>query len=109
MITVLFLEDDAFKTLKITQLLERHHIPPQFIVTVNNVYDAENALLENFFDLLILDINVPLRRGEAARRHAGLTLLKDISRRKINLNIPDHIVGLERVWTQEMFVYAERR
>ncbi|TAL39502.1 MAG: hypothetical protein EPN97_02250 [Alphaproteobacteria bacterium] len=94
MITVLILEDNDYKLKKISELLVSQHIPTQFVKMVRTVYDAECALIENLFDLLILDINVPLRQGEDTRRHGGLTLLRNIKRKGTQFNVPDHIVGI---------------
>lgn len=93
MITILILEDDNDKLSKILNILESLSVPKNCIRSVNNLFEAKKELVENFYDLLILDINVPIMSGGEANRHGGLTLLKHINERK-NIKIPSYIIGL---------------
>jgi CheY-like chemotaxis protein len=92
MIEILIVDDDERKTNRIrTAVRETFH---QVAVTaVVNVYEASQALRKQPFDLMILDLNIPMREGELPCAEGGLRLLRSM-KNKQGLNVPTHIIGL---------------
>lgn len=70
---VLLLEDDTVLHETIKEYLEEHALE---VIGVYNGQEAEDALYESAFDVLILDVNVPYKNG--------FDLLRDIRNRGID-------------------------
>src|SRR5207245_2024251 len=64
------------------------------IATCGTVFDATKLLEGESADLLVLDINLPLRRGNNPVRDGGLRLLKQLLQGGPRLSRPVHILGL---------------
>lgn len=93
-IRVLIVDDSPSKTEQISDLILR--IIPDVAPEIHVATDASEAarmLHTSRYDLLVLDINLPLRQGEGPRREGGLEVLRYIRTRK-GANRPTHIVGL---------------
>ncbi|GAB3713865.1 phosphorylase family protein [Flavobacterium koreense] len=90
---VFIVDDDITKTTKIEEVLNRLSLKLRIIKSSNSV-DALNILLqEKIIDLLILDINLPVREGEFPKANGGLSILNQIIRRPETCN-PTSIIGL---------------
>lgn len=59
----------------------------------NNLNDARRYLSSERYDLLILDMNIPIKIGGDAKNNAGVDLLRDIDKLE-RINKPSNIVGL---------------
>ena len=92
MISVLIVEDDAQKLGHIKNVLQANSASNR-IDHALSAADAFEQLQEAKYDLLILDINIPLRLGEAPRRRGGVQLLHDLSRSNPKF-LPRYIVGV---------------
>jgi CheY-like chemotaxis protein len=90
---VLIVEDNIIKKEKIVSLINEAYSESNFIFTENNIDTLKLLKSENKIDLMILDMNLPIRNGGDAIKEAGLLLLKEIIRRK-DINNPRHIIGL---------------
>jgi nucleoside phosphorylase/CheY-like chemotaxis protein len=93
MFRILIVEDETPKLKHIMQTLEQ---VPELIEFVESVVDANSAKLKlqkRAYDLLILDISIPLRKSQDVDPHGGVKLLEEILARD-KFKIPVHIIGL---------------
>lgn len=91
--TILIVDDSIDKINKIKVVIEETSIAFEFLIAQNKA-DAMKLILSNkSIDLMLLDLNLPNRKGESAKRLAGLSLLKELNRRA-TINKPKHIIGL---------------
>lgn len=106
--TILLVDDDVIKIDKIKRVIvESLHLFNHNLIVKGNVADAMEILLLNRpVDLLILDMNLPVRRDSAIKRLAGLNLLKEINRRS-NISKPESIVGLTSYKNEEIASKAD--
>lgn len=58
-----------------------------------DINDARKYLYEQHFDLLILDIQLPIQIGREIKRSGGTILLKEISTVD-RLKKPEHVIGI---------------
>jgi nucleoside phosphorylase len=94
MIQILVVEDDPAKKIQLLAFIHQILGEDATVITpVDNAYQAGLHLRRTRFDLLILDISLPLRDGEAADPEGGLKILRAINTRRV-YNRPAHIVGL---------------
>lgn len=94
MISILIVDDSTSKSEKIVAAIYQILEPPD--VAIDRAFDAHDAgrrMLLNTYDLLVLDLFVPLRAGEEARRDGGVLLLRQMSRQR-EWKTPRHILGL---------------
>ena len=59
----------------------------------STVTETAQLLTEISFDLLILDVRLPIRRGESPQENGAVTLLDQIQARN-DYHVPEHIIGL---------------
>ncbi|SDY96019.1 phosphorylase family protein [Hymenobacter psychrophilus] len=94
MINVLVLEDNGDKLNETSQvLLETGLVNHDSLESVGDVLSARKRLKTKQFDLLILDLSVPVRLGEHPHSDAGRTLLNDLLREE-DMLMPRKIIGL---------------
>ncbi|MES2521578.1 MAG: hypothetical protein V4617_02685 [Gemmatimonadota bacterium] len=94
MINVLVLEDDAVKLSRIARVLsDRAGVASSQIMSASDAATARRLLTQTHFDLLVLDLVVPARLGEAAAESVGFDLLEDLFDDS-DLRMPEQIVGL---------------
>jgi nucleoside phosphorylase len=94
MFRILIVEDQQDKLKNILQTLEKiEGINSEIIDTVIDANDAKSFLLRQQYDLLILDISIPLRKSQEIVADGGLILLKEIIQRN-KYKTPTHIIGL---------------
>lgn len=94
MLKTLILEDDLTKLRRIVEVLG--DVTGFSVDTVTHVADflsAKRLLASTYFDLLILDISVPVRADQQASPDAGLRLLNEITERP-GYKVPAHIIGV---------------
>jgi CheY-like chemotaxis protein len=90
---ILIVDDTDLKIAKIKTVIIETAKLPEFLVAKNKA-DAMTLIMSNpLIDLMILDLNLPNRSGENAKRLAGLSFLKELNRRD-SIVKPDHIIGL---------------
>ncbi|MBN9297791.1 MAG: hypothetical protein J0I41_12295 [Filimonas sp.] len=90
MIKVLILDDNAAKAVKITEIL--NSIGGCKIETACDLVSARLAL-QNAFDLLILDMNLPERFNQTPKEDLGLVFVEEI-KKSHRLKNPSSIIGL---------------
>jgi len=91
MITILVVDDNTNKIKSIRSLIDK--IPEiDGFDTATNITAAKKLLSEKHFDLLILDLGLPLRDGDDALPENGINFLDDINKTK-RLIKPFHIIG----------------
>ncbi|WP_319405146.1 hypothetical protein [uncultured Desulfosarcina sp.] len=94
MIKLLIIEDDQKKLQKISETLCSvdgiNHDKIDHVVDVTN---AKRLLRTTSYDLLILDIVIPLRVDTNLKKDAGIILLKEILERD-SFQIPHHIIAV---------------
>ena len=91
MMDILIIDDDKIKIGKIKNVLTDFYQP--VIEIAYTISAGIEILLVKKFDLLILDLNIPLRENEIPRKDGGLRILKEL-KRNINLIKPGYIIGL---------------
>lgn len=90
---VLVVDDDSMKFGKIHQLLVGQGVSQDDIVHVITASQAIDTLKSSFFDIMLLDINIPRRFGEEVVRGGGLQVLRGLSRNPALIR-PQYIIGI---------------
>ena len=94
MINILIVEDNQHKLDTVIKLLtDDLLINPNWINSAKHIKGAKKLLMSNFYDLLILDLVLPLEDGDDASPEKGVRFLNDIYSND-RLNPPIHIIGL---------------
>lgn len=94
MIRILLVDDDPQKSHNIESMII--DLLPQTgidIVRAATISEATNILSERHFDLMLLDLNLPMRYNSATQPDAGIKFLYHLARRN-NIHTPTHIIGL---------------
>lgn len=94
MISILIVEDSAYKLEKVSKvLLDDLMIDANLIQHVDNIKAAKRLIMAKTYDLLILDLVLPLDIGDEPSAENGIGFLKDID---VNPSFfpPIHIIGL---------------
>ncbi|WP_025764626.1 phosphorylase family protein [Dyadobacter tibetensis] len=91
MINVLVVDDNQHKIRAVRRLLE---IIPEVKIfeTATNVTSAKQYLVNNHYDLLILDLSLPTRDGDDPFPQNGVNFLNEINRNP-RFKKPFHIIG----------------
>lgn len=91
---VLLVEDSPDKAREIkTVAMSINGFVGDDLITVPDVVAAKRELAQHTFDVLVLDIQVPLRFGEGAKADGGLRLLEELQL-KTTGGLPPHVVGI---------------
>lgn len=94
MTRILIVEDNAEKLRRVTRcLIEIEGIDFDMISDARDASSAKKLMKTYRYDLLILDISIPLRADELPNHDSGLNLLREILERDI-YETPVQIVGL---------------
>lgn len=95
MINILIVDDNPRKIKGLRNFIE---IIPEVsqLDTATNVISAKKLLSEKHYDLLILDLGLPLRDGDDANPENGVNFLDDIHK-QTRLITPFHIIGFSAV------------
>ena len=94
MINIIIVEDNKDKLLKILELINTEiDIPTHNISTAKNVKEAKIIMRNTTFDLMILDLVLPLDEDDKESPENGISFLKTIQTNP-TINPPIHIVGL---------------
>lgn len=92
--TVLVVEDRPEKAAKIVGVLEASGIADRDGITVaQSGFDARRLLRSSRYDLMVLDVVLPNRLGEAPKQDGGVELLRELMTRD-QLFRPRYILGL---------------
>lgn len=94
MIQILVVEDNPHKQANIRQIiLDNSNISEDDLEIVDCIKEAKKLLYKNYYDLLILDLVLPIESGSDAEAINGIQFLEDIHSSPM-INPPIHIVGL---------------
>lgn len=94
MINVIIVEDHSSKLKNIIELIQNEiNIPSSNISTAVNVKEAKILMRSTTYDLMILDLVLPLDSDDEISPENGMTFLKTIQTNP-TINPPIHIVGL---------------
>lgn len=92
MVKILIVDDDSNKIKNLRLVIDT--IPEiESYETVQDIISAKKLLSNIHFDLLILDLNLPLRIGDDPKPENGVNFLEEINRSN-RLAKPFHIIGL---------------
>lgn len=91
----LIVDDSAEKVTQISELLGREFGDEAVkIEAVGSVYEAAQKMREYAFDLLLVDLNLPIRANSNPVPDGGMKLLRQVMRATGNLKRPLFIVGV---------------
>lgn len=94
MIQILIVEDNQYKQDNIKNIvLDNSNIKESDLHIVGCIKDAKKLLYTNYYDLLILDLVLPIEIGLEVSAQNGIQFLNDIHTSPM-INPPIHIVGL---------------
>lgn len=95
MIKILILDDSDRKIDKIKQvLLEGCGLHENDIEVANSVATGRMAITKDYFDLVLLDLVLPLFENEEPQEDGGLSFIRDIISADGRIKIPTQIIGL---------------
>jgi len=92
MINILIVDDSQNKIKALRTIIE-NYTDKIDVETSTNVISAKKMMVLNHYDLLILDLGLPLRDGDDPFPLNGVTFLNDINRNSGKLIKPFHIIG----------------
>ncbi len=92
MIRILIVEDNPYKSNIAFSIGLENGLDKNNIIIKDNVLDAKKELESNVFTLLILDLNLPIRKKGRTKKDAGVQLLKMLVSGE--LNAPRSVVGV---------------
>ena len=92
MINILVIDDNQQKLKNIRKVIEGLPEKLEFD-TATNINSAKRLLSSNYYDLLILDLSLPVRDGDDPMPENGVNFLQDINKES-RLIKPYHIIGL---------------
>lgn len=90
---VLIVEDDTTKYGRIQTCLIEAGLSQNEVSHVVTAQEAVTALEAHRYDLLLLDVNLPLKPGDQPKRGGGLAVLRELNRNE-ELITPQYIVGI---------------
>lgn len=95
MLKILIVEDSPIKFDAIKKSIESEYSNNQIDITnTDSINTTKRILHHHFFDLCILDINLPLRSNETPQVNSGKSLLDEIHEMDHIYKIPNFIIGL---------------
>jgi nucleoside phosphorylase/CheY-like chemotaxis protein len=90
---ILIADDNNDKIARVLELLIECGISRDDVQVAYTVLDAKRVLRDTAFDLLILDVMLPVRAGDTPRHMAAVDLLTELVDRS-TMRKPAHIIGL---------------
>ncbi|UML91840.1 response regulator (plasmid) [Klebsiella variicola subsp. variicola] len=92
MIKILIIDDDTFKRADISRFLGSLGMHGPALDTASNVSEALNKLRKIKYDIIILDLNLPLRNNDSAVQNGGYKILYSLNNDRYLT--PTYIIGL---------------
>jgi nucleoside phosphorylase/CheY-like chemotaxis protein len=93
-IRILILDDDKIKTERIIEIIRAiPEISADDVFVAQDLIQARDACHKNLYDLLVLDLRLPNRIGDAPQGMAGCEFIKELNTSTTLLR-PYHIIGL---------------
>lgn len=95
MITILIMDDSPQKIETVKKVLvEGCGIVEKNITVVKSVAAGRNAVKEKYFDIVLLDLVLPMFENEDPIENGGLSFIKQISSADASIKLPTQIIGL---------------
>lgn len=92
---VLLVDDDPLKLAAVrSELLAAANGRDVTIVEAGDVVSAKRALVTEQFDLVVLDVALPMREDGQVHSEAGIDLIDDIAEHPDRYKTPVHVVGI---------------
>ena len=91
---ILLLEDNFDKAQETKNVINSYSMAKNIeIIIVNDIVKTRAKLTSNYYDLMIVDLLVPIIYGDDPQPEASINLLREL---KISpdMNMPNHIIGL---------------
>lgn len=88
---ILIIDDSIDKITDLSSLIYKA-FPKAFIETAENIVNASGLLIKNNYNLAVIDLFLPLRKGDNPKQSGGKFLLEEIYRKK-EFKIPNYIIG----------------
>jgi len=95
MLTILIVDDNQNKIKDVRKIVEKL-AGIDLLETATNIISAKKILRDHYFDLLILDLGLPLRDGDDALPRNGIDFLSEINISD-QLIRPSHIIGFSAI------------
>lgn len=103
---ILIVDDDLNKISAVIKILAELEIPMQ----INSVEDIKSAMAqfqEVQYDLAIVDIFLPVKKGSVIQKDGGGQLLNELYRKRDSHSIPKYIIGLSQMHPIEKQDFSE--
>ena len=95
MIKILILDDSDRKIDKIKQILvEGCDLHENDIEVAKSVANGRKAISKDYFDLVLLDLVLPLFENEEPQEEGGLSFIREIMSADGRVKVPTQIIGL---------------
>lgn len=91
MIRILVVDDNKLRVDNIRLLMDSFHDHAKEITYVDTVFAAKKALLDNKYDVMLLDLVLPVRADSEPQNNSGLELLREIVQLD-RYNLPTHVL-----------------
>lgn len=111
MINLLLIEDDPVKLAAIQKtLIDIDPALESGMVVVDNVIEAKRSMTRSHFDIVILDLVIPMRKGEEPKPQHSCDLISDVEVNQ-NLKAPLFVIGLTKYTelTEQYVPFFEQR
>jgi CheY-like chemotaxis protein len=90
---IVIVDDDNSKVERIKRVFDSVNPKPLAIDIGGSVAEAMILLKSKKYDLLLLDLNLPIRNNETPRKDGGVKVLKELNRNQ-SLQKPSSVIGL---------------
>lgn len=91
MIQILVVDDNSLRVAHIKELMNDLKVEHSHITFTSSIIEAKNALLEKQFDVMLLDLVLPMRKDSNPLNTGGHELLREIVQIK-KYNLPHHVL-----------------
>lgn len=106
MLNILIIDDSTIKIERVIQVLtEGCGIPNESIDTGLTVSDGRRAVAKKCYDLVLLDLVLPILQGDEASEDGGISFIREIMSAGSSINVPIQILGL----TEKADAYAREK
>lgn len=94
MLTILVVDDNPDKLRRITNVIaDTLTVGTYELDSAETVFEGGAKLKRRSYDLMVIDVQLPMRQNEEPRKDGGIELLRQIRARR-EYNVPHHVVGL---------------
>ncbi|MET4634912.1 phosphorylase family protein [Kaistia defluvii] len=95
MIRILLVEDETEKARVVSDaIVNASSLNINCLTHCNSLVEAKRNLQNNYYDLMVIDLNIPTRTDLPVKGGAGIELLQSLSSHSDKYNIPKYVIGL---------------